>query len=1487
METILIRDVSQEKLETLKNEPDIKVIDHYGRYVLLETIRGKILELGRNHEMDRLENRNELSVKGHSFNTNEGYPDFDEDLMIDGYEKGEKGIYIVDMMGPVNPEWREELESMGVEIINYQPNYAYEVVMTPEQADQVEEMFFVDWVGIYQPGFKLAEDLEPGSVSIETVDGSRVITEVKDEADLKDFAKMNEVYYISNQEEFELHDEMATQIIGGGCWIYDDDDDPDTAYRAHGNYGSHANQVGYDGSGVTVAVADTGLGDGTTPDAGHDDFTGRVVGGYTFTDDGSWQDDNGHGTHTAGSAVGDTYNGRAEKWYEDYYKAQGSAPESDLFAVRIFDANDDFVAPNDYREIVYVARENSDAYTHSNSWGSDSQGAYGDSDSDYDEVVRDAGDGEPMVITVSAGNAGDQSGTTGSPGNAKNVITVGAQENYNPPQDNYNPNITAEFSSRGWTEDNRVKPTVTAPGGQELSVFEIQGIHSTAPPTIDAYPYQDMAGTSMSNPAVNGAAAVVVDWYESIYGTRPNPSMVKALLINTAWNIPRDNGGENGPHIPNQDEGWGMVDLHSLVEAPVDFMLEDETSLLETGQTHEYDIEYQDASEPLNITLTWSDQQAASGDDPTLKNDLNLEVVSPSGAVYRGNNLVESWAATGEDTYDAFDSSGDGWDDTNVEENVYIHPTDLEDGTYTVRVHGFDVPADANGDGTANQDYSLVKYNAQTPSGNTAPSVNLTRPDGGETFTPGTTETIWWNMSDSEDANTDLTVDLYYSNDSGGSWNTIDTGIAGTADPNSYDWTVPNDPSTNCLVRVNVTDTNGATSSDQSASTFTIENTAPTVDLTQPDGGEVWTAGEVQTIWWNMSDSEDANTDLTCDLYYSNDSGGSWNTIDTGIAGTADPNSYDWTVPNDPSTNCLVRVNVTDTNGATSSDQSASTFTIEGVTGPTIEITKPNGGESWDAGTDHDITWNTTAGDGTITGVTLEYTSDGGGTWNEIVANTTDDGIYTWTVPDDDSTNCLVRGTVYDDNNLSDSDTSDDTFEINGIPPGPPENLTVEHYGVSSQELVTNGNFSGNYDDWTLTRPSTDGTSGYDGTETNTTDGSGSVQSKIELTGSNGEKNTVFQEEGIWNQSIGPTSNEVTVNGAYNVTWASTQGTYNDYYAQVNISLYDTGTGVWQNIYSTDQITDSGGWSYFGPNVKYTPSGQVNEMRVDIQCYIDTGGGSNGPDGKIYGWADDVSVYTAGSSGTEDNIVNWTASPDDGAGDNDVDHYNIYRSDVETGPWDSSNLYDSVVADGSTNYSYIDPGAGTADDTIWWYVVRAVDEDGLNDTNENSVPEPGVYNLTINSTTGGNVTVPGEGTFTYSAGSVVDLEAVADDGYYFVRWSGENETIDDATANQTTITMNDTYNISAEFSRGNYTLTINSTAGGYVAEPGEGTFEYAQGTLVDLEAIPDEGYYFVEWTGDNGTIGDTTANQTTIEMQDNYSITAEFEINTYYLNVTS
>jgi len=151
--------------------------------------------------------------------------------------------------------------------------------------------------------------------------------------------------------------------------------------------------------------------------------------------------------------------------------------------------------------------------------------------------------------------------------------------------------------------------------------------------------------------------------------------------------------------------------------------------------------------------------------------------------------------------------------------------------------------------------------------------------------------------------------------------------------------------------------------------------------------------------------------------------------------------------------------------------------------------------------------------------------------------------------------------------------------------------------------------------------------------------------------------------------------------------------------------------------------------------------------------------------------------------------------------------------------------------------------------------------------------------LTITSTAGGSVTTPGEGSFVYGYGTVVNLVATPASGYRFVNWSGDVGTIANVNAASTTITMNGHYSITANFEQipvTYYTLTMSVNGSGSTS-PSVGQHNYVAGTVVPISATPTSGHRFVNWTGDVGTIADVFAANTTITMNGHYSITANFD----------
>jgi hypothetical protein len=156
---------------------------------------------------------------------------------------------------------------------------------------------------------------------------------------------------------------------------------------------------------------------------------------------------------------------------------------------------------------------------------------------------------------------------------------------------------------------------------------------------------------------------------------------------------------------------------------------------------------------------------------------------------------------------------------------------------------------------------------------------------------------------------------------------------------------------------------------------------------------------------------------------------------------------------------------------------------------------------------------------------------------------------------------------------------------------------------------------------------------------------------------------------------------------------------------------------------------------------------------------------------------------------------------------------------------------------------------------------------------------PTQYTLTTSSTAGGEVITPDEGTSTYYEGEEVSLIAVADNGYSFANWAGDVGTVADPNTASTTIMMNGNYSIIAHFYEmpvAYYTLTL-AVSGNGSTIPSVGQHTYAAGTVVSITAAPAAGYRFVYWTGDLNSIGNIIAATSTVTMDADCSIVANFQ----------
>ncbi len=148
------------------------------------------------------------------------------------------------------------------------------------------------------------------------------------------------------------------------------------------------------------------------------------------------------------------------------------------------------------------------------------------------------------------------------------------------------------------------------------------------------------------------------------------------------------------------------------------------------------------------------------------------------------------------------------------------------------------------------------------------------------------------------------------------------------------------------------------------------------------------------------------------------------------------------------------------------------------------------------------------------------------------------------------------------------------------------------------------------------------------------------------------------------------------------------------------------------------------------------------------------------------------------------------------------------------------------------------------------------------------------YTLTIAGSAGGNVTTPGVGNFTYYEGTVIYLMATPHPGYHFVDWTGNVSTISNVKRPATSITINGSYSIMANFEvdpPARYMLAVMSTPGGSIIVPGEGTFTYDAGTVVNLVATSAPDYEFLKWSGDVDAVADIDAASTNITVGGNRS----------------
>ena len=293
---------------------------------------------------------------------------------------------------------------------------------------------------------------------------------------------------------------------------------------------------------------------------------------------------------------------------------------------------------------------------------------------------------------------------------AKNVITVGAAENVRPtwtdgcgvgPTGADNAMDIISFSSRGPTDDQRVKPDLVAPGthiqgaASQATGYDGSGVCDPYQPSGQTF-YAASSGTSHATPAVAGAASLVYRYYQDHFGGMPpSPAMTKAYLVNSARYL---TGVSANDTLPSHQQGFGETNLGLAFDGTPRLVVDQSVRFDDSGQTFDLVGTVADASRPFRVTLAWTD---APG--PTVGaayvNNLDLEV-ELNGVLYRGNSFSG-----------AVSTPGGSADSRNNVESVFL-PAGVT-GSFVVRVRATNIAGDGVpgvGD-TTDQDFALVVYN--------------------------------------------------------------------------------------------------------------------------------------------------------------------------------------------------------------------------------------------------------------------------------------------------------------------------------------------------------------------------------------------------------------------------------------------------------------------------------------------------------------------------------------------------------------------------------------------------------------------------------------------------------------------------------------------------------------------------------------------------------------------------------------------------------
>jgi hypothetical protein len=643
---------------------------------------------------------------GIAFDTRQGEP-----ALPAGYRSAASGVYLVQFSGPIQEAWVDALWSAGALVYSYIPNYAFTARMDGKALAAVKAMAPVVWVGEYHPAYKVCEpslfsakgqgsvvmmlypdaDIEAAAVKVQNLGGvlkertisyiAKVLRADIDLANVVDLANLPEAMVLHTWSGPPTLANTQDQWVCQQGWLATAPPASDLTSRPIWRRGirGQGQIVSYHDSGINFNIISGGhccfrdpLVNITT---GGDYVTHRKVVAYKVYETSAFGECAGyHGTHVGGTLAGnDTIGNGAGRDTVD-----GMAKDARINFTDILDADCHLHLPTDLTSLWdTVARSNSagPVKQHSGSW------RYPNSSGTY--LLQDASTdawhwiNKLVLCIMAAGNEYGPRLKVGNPSLGKNVLTIGAT--FNSTQCNDMPS----FSSRGPAQDGRIKPTISAPGSHP-------GIYSSD--GFLACGYKTVQGTSMATPAANGALVLVRQyfhkgWYpngrpRAADSLDPSAALMRAMAICSA-----DSMGTTV--VPDSNSGFGRLDLDSVLY--FDTLGTDDRKLAvidnrtgyTTGQYVQYAVNVTDSTLPLRVALAWVDTAAAPNANPTLVNDLNLELQNPAGVTYRGNQMA-GWRST---------PNPAAWDNRNVEEIARI--VSPRRGTWLIRVRFNNAPQGA------------------------------------------------------------------------------------------------------------------------------------------------------------------------------------------------------------------------------------------------------------------------------------------------------------------------------------------------------------------------------------------------------------------------------------------------------------------------------------------------------------------------------------------------------------------------------------------------------------------------------------------------------------------------------------------------------------------------------------------------------------------------------------------------------------------------